>query len=265
MDASSSGSYRQIERGKTDLKSTRISILGRRGGGETVKKVIVIACLAALLLSATAALATEQNWLLLMRASSLTYTQAGTIVQAGTTTSSVDGKDSGDVVLTFNGANANAGIYRPDFPDIPPVYGSDKRAPIVAPQTKSWDILVGRGSTFLGTAVRFAWWAPTGTNDPVGTIGGVPYIYKIEVVRDPTGEHSSFVWTSNDPTGGTSTAPIGFIDWQNAPMVADKNAMIKRGIMLRFTAAPIPEPGSMLVLASGLTGLVGFAVRRRRA
>jgi len=238
----------------------------QRGGDATVKTVMVVVFLAALLLSvACMAMATETNWLLLMRASSPAYTYGGIILLAGTSTSSIDGKDSGDVALFFNSTCANAGIYRPDFPDVPPIYRSDKRAPIVAPETKSWDILVGRGSYFPGTAVRFAWWAPTGTNDPVGTIGGVPYIYKIEVVRDPTGEHSSFVWTSNDPTGGTSVAPLGFIDWQNAPMVADKNAMIKRGIMLRFTAAPIPEPGSMLVLASGLTGLVGFAVRRRRA
>jgi len=203
-------------------------------------------------------------WLMLMRASSTSYTQAGTIVQVGTTATSLDGKDSGDVALTFNGANANAGIVRTDFADVPPVYGSDKRAPLTAGQTKVWDIVVAAGSTYAPTALRFAWYAGAGANDPVGTIAGTPVEYVLEVVNDPTGLNSGFVWKSQDPTGGTSTAPLGYLDWTQFPKVADKSAMMESGIKLRFTVKPVPEPGSMLALASGIVGLAGFGIRRRK-
>jgi len=209
-------------------------------------------------------MAAENAWLVLLRASNPTYGQYGTTVQAGTTATSLDGKDSGDVKLTFGSSTANLGVYRPDFPDVPPVYGSDKRAPFTAGQIKSWDLLLAAGTGFSGSAIRLAWWAATGTNDPVGTIAGTPVEYVVEVIEDPTGEHAGFVWKSQDPTAGTSTAPLGFLDWAQGPKVADANGMISSGIKLRFTVKPVPEPGSMLALASGIVGLAGFGIRRRK-
>lgn len=236
-----------------------------------MKKVLVITCVAALLLAtASMAMAAENDWLMLFRASNdvaPTYGNAGPLAQCGTTPTSLDGKDTGDVKLGTTATSvAYVGIYRPDFPDLPPLYGSDKRAPLDG-NTQVWDLRVWVAPAYGFDSLRLGWYVPS-TKPIMDEIGGIDYVYTVEVYGDPTGTHSGYTWSSSHPQGGTSTDPLGYLVWDATNLKMTPDEAIEGGIKVRFTAAPaapVPEPGSMLALASGLVGMAGFAIRRRRA
>lgn len=84
---------------------------------------------------------------------------------------------------------------------------------------------------------------------------------------DPTSSQGGLTWTiDNDPTGATMN--LYFTDWV-APgetawfKVYTDNTMYKERFGLSIYPT-VPEPGSMLALASGMLGFVGLALRRRK-
>lgn len=222
-----------------------------------MKKLVAISIIAGLMLGIAGvamAAGTATNWLILVKGSDTTYTNAAGLIQLGTNSTAVNGKGTEDVKYTANTGNqAQVVAYEPTFSDTPPFYNKDLKAPINwTTQSVSWDLLVWAGPNYVPGTIRLSWWS-TSTGTPV-----VPAGY--EITLEQIGGTAKLVWTPG--ALGSSTAPAGFIDLP-AVKIADA-AAVDGGYKFKLTVAPIPEPSSLAALATGLFGLAGFAIRRRK-
>jgi hypothetical protein len=77
---------------------------------------------------------------------------------------------------------------------------------------------------------------------------------------DAIGTHNTTTWSGTTLNNIVAGQVIEFRVWE--PTHTDKN---QTAISVTINSADVPEPGSMLALGSGLAGLLGFAIRRRRA
>jgi len=243
-----------------------------------VKKALVIICAMALLVGlSVAANAAWDNWALALKASNQAWgSAAAQLTLASGPAPATDGQGAEDVFYTANtGAQAEIAIPHTDWTGATPKFFKVDKRSNTWPEPKVWDnIALWLGSGFTGTSVRLAWFIPTASAVEMGTVYPVKGLksFKLEIISDPTGQHAGQVlidWKYGDGTksGGSSSAPLGFVEWTgdlSALKMADASAIDPAsGIKLRLTV--VPEPSSLLMLASGLTGLAGLALRRRRA
>lgn len=212
-----------------------------------MKRVIVFGIVAVMVmgLAVTASAAVDDTWMMQLRALNSAGASAGTIT-LGTKVGAIDaytttaGEDATLPVLVGTPAEISSLIS--------PRASKDVRSPILANDSSTWDLtLFNNGGT--GTITLTGWMA-TLTNQLNPSTAGDQNL-KIELFQG-----STLLWTVPQLTSGTAAAPTFT---RNFDFVAGSP------ISLQLVATTVvPEPGSMVALLSGLVGLVGFGIRRRK-
>jgi len=130
-------------------------------------------------------------------------------------------------------------------------------------------------------------WESGGTGNAyqeVGIVGGEEYTYNIWTLRDPGTFSGSFYMTLAWYDGGlydsenSQTITVSGTTWEQktlvatAPATADSVHVIFGSTGVNYSGkfddadldgAPVPEPNTLLLLGSGLVGLIGFVKRKR--
>lgn len=114
------------------------------------------------------------------------------------------------------------------------------------------------GSDYAESTFKVKLWGSGTTTLPTGD-------WKLNKLYDPiSNEWGKTELAANfvKVTAGTTTDP-----WVTVTLPVFKAAdpmPYGKGYILELTNVPIPEPGSMVAMLSGLVGLVGFGIRRRK-
>lgn len=219
-----------------------------------MKKLIVIGIVAAMVMGlavAASAFTANDTWYVQMRAENAGVCQGA--ITMGTKPGASDGyvqvEDTG-----FPGATSGAGeiiitdLGAPGIPD--GRCNKDVRAPMLVNQVKVWNLLAYINGQASGTLTIKAWVPSTAKITS-------PDFYVALYDRVVTAENYKSVnpvWVAPHNASGSSSAP-------------QYTAVVPVNGQLQYTllcSTEIPEPGSMVAVLSGLVGLVGFGIRRRK-
>jgi hypothetical protein len=202
----------------------------------------------------------------------------GTRLQMGTRANATDGRDIGlDGMPAFQDDplfdKAKAAWYRPEF-EVPftPFAGRDFKAPLRPGEIKVWkDLLVWADTNYEPSTITVYFYTPDRSLFP-DQIGGRPVRLSVNLTYAPAGYAGPTRWVFPDPVPGTGRDRlIGQVTLPVIPGVKTTNPVSGTGPLSATQVAGyrmdvvVPEPGSMLVLASGITGLMGLIARRRSA
>ena len=233
-----------------------------------------------------AAVAADNDWVVLMRAGSggpwsSPFNSGHNSIVLGTQPTTTDGLDLGKDGMAAVGPTpppgADTGVkaawYRPEWAaQTDPFSRFDYKAPLAPGQIKVWnDLLVWAGLDYSAPSIILNFFTTTSKTAPL-SIQGVPVAYRVDLVYAPDGYSgpTSWLFTSFGETSGSNIF-LGQLEVPVLPGVKIASPISGTGPLAatqvggyRFNVV-VPEPGSMLVLASGITGLMGLIARRRSA
>lgn len=221
-----------------------------------MKKLIVLGIIATMVMgmAVAASAAIDNAWVVQMRAETVPEVgigQSGGNITLGTKVGAHDeytiasGEDS---VI-----KAPTGVKGTIYSDIMDLCAKDYRAPLQAGETKTWTLLVGINDVTSGP-VKVSAWVAANTNVIDPSTDGDPDLL-VQLFKDGV-----LLWTAPQNINGSQAEPQFAQEFQfenNTPFTLQLVASA-------IPEAPIPEPGSMVALFSGLVGLVGFGIRRRK-
>lgn len=175
----------------------------------------------------------------------------------GTQPGALDGVDSTDRKWDppINGApEIDSQLVLFSFPRDDNRWQIDQRAPLVGNQHKYWDLhLYVNGGGDHSILTLNAWVLPTGmitSSDYTARL----WLGSYYQVRSGGG---TLLWTAPLNTSGSASSPQF-----TRPLLPSMPPMPSQSLTLEL--AQVPEPGALATLLSGLAGLAGFALRRRR-
>jgi hypothetical protein len=245
------------------------------------KLLTVIAAIGVLTTAfAGVATASETDWVMLITAGAAgTFTSppsgSGVSQIAATKTGALDAKDANDGSPAFQNAPGNdivkIGWYRPEWDAANPFARKDYKAPQAPGEEKTWaDLMLWADTGYAGSEIVVNFFSPASQLAP-NSSGGRTVRYKLVLTYAPAAYAGPTEWVLPEvPAGTTGNIFIGSITLPAvdgvkvaSPLSGDGPLAASQVGGYRFNFVT-PEPGSMLVLASGLTGLMGL-IRRRSA
>lgn len=211
-----------------------------------MKKLVAISILAALALCvfSAAAMADATNWVMQLKASNLGGKESGATLSLGWRSGYTDDIDTGEVA---------------PIPDPPP---GGRLAYIVSRLDDNTVSKLDYRSSFENTVGYFQSWTLEAFYKGVSPVDGIlisvtetsaKYDYAAGPLVIKWGEAADQqrIFTAENPFTAFSFTLPG-------------DTPITSPAIVTVTCGVVPEPSSMMALASGLVGMAGFAIRRRR-
>jgi len=225
-----------------------------------MKKLFVLGIIAVMVMGmAVSAMATGDTWYVNIRASK----DAATLV--GNSSAKFGFKASGsDTYAYLQSAYDAAGSPEIEYYDaahsLPTAPATDSRwyvAQVVKPASFNvydWQFQVSGAAS---GSVYLTLWNPVASNADLDAIGAS--VYTVKLYSGTVSDRGECLFTFDNTKNGAWSSTSG-ISGNYFQQLIDLDANGKANYFLEA----VPEPGSMVALLSGLVGLVGFGVRRKK-
>lgn len=210
-----------------------------------MKKLIIGLGIAAMVMGmAVGANAASANWQLNLRAGLPVDANAATVNWTSSTGPCIVGIGTAAVGTYASFASTSVGIWVDNGQGV-----GNKQIKAAGEDTYSWALKLENKSTGPTSSIKLGWWVQSATYADLS--GWTFKLYK------GTGDNltNEVVLASNGKVAGTA----GYVQIFDTRTIA-RNAVEDYTLV----ATAVPEPGSMVAMLSGLAGLVGFGIRRRK-
>jgi len=228
-----------------------------------MKKLVILTMVMVLGLAMAASAAMDTDWFLNMRASTdaaAKSNSAGTAKYGTSATASSNDAVAGAEDAKLASYVGTTGVVECiDLGDTLN-WAADVRTAIANNTSKTWKLRVWNGDTFTGSVICLVGWnASAGDYDPTADSTALIKLYQVDQYG---GARTLLHDFTNDGNGtyGLSTGVSG-VYYTTTFAKANQASAWKLELV---ASGSVPEPGSLLAMLSGMIGLVGYGIRRRK-